>query len=321
MTCWTWHGGGLEAAKRHFGEGDWLDLSTGINPHPWPCVAEVPIDWHRLPEPEAVAELEAAAAVHFGCDPRHICAVPGTEVALRLVGRQIGGPAHRRAVTYRTHAEMIAGSMTAELTEETRGTLILANPNNPDGKLLEATRLRALLASRAGGEWLLMDEAFVDTHPDASLATEIDETRRLVIFRSFGKFFGLAGVRLGFVLGPRAILQPIRALLGAWPVSAAAIAIGTRAYRDSAWIAQTRTRLRTEATALDACLAVVGYRAAGASPLFRLIDTPEAAALFNHLAGQHILTRPFAEHPGRLRIGLPPSASALERLSQALRGG
>jgi cobalamin biosynthetic protein CobC len=321
MTSWTWHGGGLEAAKRHFGEGDWMDLSTGINPHPWPGAAAVPIDWRRLPEPEALADLEAAAAAHFNCDPRHVCAVPGTEVALRLIGQQIGGPAHYRAATYRTHAEMIAGSVPAELTEDTRGTLILANPNNPDGALLRPEALLALLASRKDGEWLLLDEAFVDTHPDASLAAEIDDGRRLVIFRSFGKFFGLAGVRLGFVLGPPAILQPIRTLLGAWPVSAAALAIGARAYRDAAWIAQTRTRLRAKAAALDACLAAAGYRAAGASPLFRLIDTPDAAALFAYLARQHILTRPFAEHPGWLRVGLPPSAVALERLSQALPRG
>jgi cobalamin biosynthetic protein CobC len=321
MTRWTWHGGGLEAAKRHFGEGDWLDLSTGINPQPWPGAADLPIDWQRLPEPEALAALETAAAAHFGCDPRHVCAVPGTEVALRLVGQHIGGRAHHRAATYRTHAEMIAHARAADITPDTRGTLVLANPNNPDGMLLGREPLRALLDSRVSDEWLLLDEAFVDTHPSASLAAEVDDTRRLVIFRSFGKFFGLAGVRLGFVLGPAAIVAPIRLLLGAWPLSAAAIAIGAGAYRDSTWIAQTRTRLKAEAAALDACLSAAGYHPTGASPLFRLIDTPDAAALFERLARHRILTRPFAERPTWLRLGLPPSPDALARLSHALHHG
>jgi cobalamin biosynthetic protein CobC len=324
-AAWTWHGGGLEAAKRHFGDGsgggDWLDLSTGINPHPWPGVADVRIDWQRLPEREASADLEAAAAAHFGCDPRHVCAVPGTEIALRLVGQHIGGAARHRTPTYRTHAEMIPGAQAADLDESTRGTLIVANPNNPDGHVLAPDRLLALLDSRTADEWLLLDEAFADAHPALSLARHIADTRRLVIFRSFGKFFGLAGLRLGFVLGPPTILAPIRSLLGAWPVSAAAIAIGTRAYCDTPWIPAMRVQLETEAAALDTVLSAPGYRPIGACPLFRLIQTPDAAALFERLGRRQILTRPFADRPDWLRIGLPPSAQALDRLALALQGG
>jgi cobalamin biosynthetic protein CobC len=318
---WTWHGGGLEAARRHFGGGDWLDLSTGINPHPWPGFADVPIDWQRLPEPEGLADLEAAAAAHFGCAPRHVCAVPGTEVALRLVGQHVGGPAHHRAATYRTHAEMITGATSTELDEGTRGTLILANPNNPDGQVLAPDRVRAVLDSRAADEWLLLDEAFADSAPALSLAAHVADTRRLVIFRSFGKFFGLAGLRLGFVLGPPAILAPIRALLGAWPVSAAAIAIGARAYRDASWTAAMRTRLQAEAAALDAALTEAGYTLHGGCPLFRLIETPNAAAVFERLARHGILTRPFTERADWLRIGLPPSPEALARMAKALHDG
>jgi cobalamin biosynthesis protein CobC len=320
MTRWTWHGGGLDAARRHFGAGDWLDLSTGINPHAYPT-ADIAIDWHRLPEPEALAALEAAAAAYFGCAPANLCAVPGTEVALRLVGQQIGGRAHHRTATYRTHAEMIAGARPAEITTQTRGTLVLANPNNPDGFVLTPDHLRSLLDSREEGEWLLLDEAFADTDPSLSLAGEIADNRRLAIFRSFGKFFGLAGLRLGFVLGPRAMLAPIRAVLGAWPLSAAAIAVGTRAYQDTAWIGATRTRLLAEAAALDACLAAAGHSPIGACPLFRLIDTPDAQTLFERFARHLILTRPFAEHPRWLRLGLPPGPQALHRLTEALAHG
>ena len=144
MTAWTWHGGGIDAARGHFGDGDWLDLSTGINPNPWPGAADVAIDWHRLPEPHALAELEAAAAAHFGVDPGRVCAVPGTEMALRLVGRSVGGSARYLAPGYRTHGEMIAGSMpiARNALDDYVGTLVLANPGNPDGRVLSAGQRR-----------------------------------------------------------------------------------------------------------------------------------------------------------------------------------
>jgi len=319
-ASWTWHGGGLEAARAQFGGTGWIDLSTGINPHPWPGTEALAIDWQRLPERHALAELETSAASYFGLDPRHVCAVPGTEVGLRIAGSLIGGDAHYAAPSYRTHGEMIAGAAPTTLDTAGTGTLILANPNNPDGRALNPDQLLALLDNRDPNSWLLLDEAFADTDPALSLAGAIDDGRRLMLFRSFGKFFGLAGVRLGFVLGPTAMIDRLRATLGAWPVSAAAIAIGTVAYRDQAWIEATRDRLNTEATALDALLARAGHSATGACPLFRLIHVAGGMALFEQLARHAILTRPFAEQPHWLRIGLPPSAEASARLEAALRG-
>ncbi|MBB4837352.1 cobalamin biosynthetic protein CobC [Sphingomonas kyeonggiensis] len=323
-ASWTWHGGGVEAARAHFGGEDWVDLSTGINPHPWPgtdaIAIAIAIDWQRLPERHELATLEAAAADYFGIDPRHVCAVPGTEIGLRLAGSLVGGGAHYAVPTYRTHGEMIAGAIPTPLDAAGTGTLILANPNNPDGRALSPEQLRGLLARREPGAWLLLDEAFADTDPALSLADHVDDARRLLVFRSFGKFFGLAGVRLGFVLGPSPMLDAIRAALGAWPVSAAAIAIGTAAYRDQAWAEAMRARLRNDATALDAVLAGTGHTAIGACPLFRLIEVPSGIALFEQLARHAILTRPFAEQPHWLRIGLPSTGEALVRLETALRG-
>lgn len=319
---WTWHGGGLEAARRHFGGSDWLDLSTGINPRPWPVVNAPAIDWQRLPEAHALAELEAAAAASFGLDPRHVCAVPGTEVGLRLAGSLIGGPARSLGPTYRTHGEMIAGTPIAlDDLDAHDGTLILANPNNPDGRVLAPDRLVELSDHRADAAWLLLDEAFADVDPALSIAGAITDARRLVIFRSFGKFFGLAGVRLGFVLGPAGLIAKVRSSLGAWPVSAAAITIGTAAYRDAAWIAETRTQLKQDAAALDAVLARAGYETIGACPLFRLINAADGMQLFEQLACHAILTRPFADQPQWLRIGLPTTDDALARLEVALGRG
>ena len=128
-------------------------------------------------------------------------------------------------------------------------------------------------------------------------------------------------MRLGFVLAPQAIVAALRARLGAWPLSEAAIAIGTAAYADAGWIEATRQRLPAEAIALDAVLARHGYRAAGACPLFRLIETDDGRALFERLARRAILTRPFADEPRWLRLGLPADSEALARLHAALGHG
>lgn len=319
--AWTWHGGGLEAGRQHFGDGDWIDLSTGINPQPWPAAADMAVDWQRLPGTQALARLEAVAAAFFGVDARFVCAVPGTEIGLRLVGALVDGPARHVAPGYRTHGAMIAGSDPVDWHEaqDASGTLILANPNNPDGRAIPADTMRDLLARRDG--WLLVDEAFADADPALSIATSVDDARKLVVFRSFGKFFGLAGVRLGFVVGPRAIAAMLRERIGAWPLSAAAIAIGTAAYADAGWIAATRRRLPEAAATLDALLLRCGFRPLGACPLFRLIETGDAHALFDRLARRAILTRPFADQPHWLRIGLPADAGALARLGAALADG
>jgi len=320
---WTWHGGGLAAARTHFGTGeeDWLDLSTGINPHAWSGADTIAIDWRALPEEGALRALEEAAAAHFGCDADHVCAVPGTEVGLRLCGDLLVGPAHHIAPTYRTHTVMLPGSeaLPVEHLGHAHGTtLILANPNNPDGRLLERRALMEMLDHRGQEGWLILDEAFADCHPEHGFAAAVADERKLVIFRSFGKFFGLAGLRLGFVIAPRPIIARLRGKLGAWPVSAAALAIGTAAYRDAAWIAAMRRQLDAEAGELDVLLKERGYTVLGQCPLFRLIACDRAQPLFEHLARHAILTRPFDQHPGWLRIGLPGSHEALFRFITAM---
>ena len=319
--AWTWHGGAMAAALRHFGGSDWIDLSTGINPRPWPGTADMAFDWQRLPDPAALAALEAAAASFFGVDPHHVCAVPGSEIGLRLVGALIGGPAEHIAPGYRTHGAMIAGSAPIDRSAAyaTRGTLIIANPNNPDGYIVDGAAMLELASDRDG--WLLADEAFADTDPAHSVAAAVGDGRRLAVFRSFGKFFGLAGVRLGFVIAPPALIAALRDRLGGWPVSAAAIAIGTAAYADQGWIAAARERLPRDAAALDAVLIRHGHQPIGACPLFRLIAVEDARTLFERLARRAILTRPFAAQPRWLRIGLPADVHALARLDAALADG
>lgn len=331
MTGFSFHGGRLADAKAHFGTGNapWIDLSTGINPHGWPGVGKLAIDWQALPDPGALDDLEAAAAACFGTDRAYVCAVPGTEIGLRMLGDILPGPAIHAQPSYRTHGEMIPQSRPVALSDLTgteQATLVLANPNNPDGRITPIATLLGWLDARqsnGGGStsWLVVDEAFADATPEISLAAHVHDGQRLIVFRSFGKFFGLAGVRLGFVLGPRALIAQYRQRLGSWPLSAAGLAIGTAAYRDADWIASMRFCLREQAEALDAVLARRGFRAMGACPLFRLIEAADAAALFERLARYAILTRPFDYAPRWLRLGLPANREALDRLDRALADG
>jgi cobalamin biosynthesis protein CobC len=318
-----WHGGRLAQARAHYGGSaePWIDLSTGINPQPWTGTAHNTPDWHALPDPAALADLESAAARHFGTDAAHVCALPGSEIGLRLLGTLLDRPGCHLIPSYRTHAAAFPKSLPLLASEDAPpGTaLLLANPNNPDGRLFPRAHMQALLAHQEGRDgWLIVDEAFADCLPEASIASEVAQDRRLIILRSFGKFFGLAGLRLGFLIAPPAIIAACRQTLGDWPLSAAAIDFGRAAYRDRAWIDQAVTTLHGRATQLDQLLARHGLETQGDCPLFRLVETPNAAALFDTLARQAILTRPFEDQPNWLRFGLPADAAAMARLDAAL---
>jgi cobalamin biosynthetic protein CobC len=314
----THHGGRLNEARALFGgdAADWLDLSTGINPNPWqPSVTR--LDWRALPDPQDLTRLEHTAATYFGADPSLCLAVPGSESALRALGHILSLPGIHQPLTYSTHS---AAFPPGESTGPT--ARIIANPNNPDGALTpRETLLTALAQQEESNGWLIIDEAFADCAPEHSIADHVSEDRRLIITRSFGKFFGLAGLRLGFVLAPSALLTKLRALQGDWPLSTAALTFGTQAYADTSWTAQTRATLPATAARLDALLLRHGLKPQGACPLFRLLETSAATDLFTTLAHNHILTRPFATHPNLLRLGLPKDDQAFTRLDKALRHG
>jgi cobalamin biosynthetic protein CobC len=256
--------------------------------------------------------LEAAAADCFGVDkPEQVVAVPGSDIAIRLLARLL--PAKRVAIAghsysgYRKawpHAKVMPfeQALKADLT-------ICANPNNPDGVWIEQRRLQRPRNLR------LVDEAFADADPRQSL---LPCRNGAVVLRSFGKFFGLAGVRLGFVIANRPLARDLRAMLGDWPVSGPAIAIATRAYSDREWQVGQRARLRTASTRLSALLLDQGLAEVGGTFNFRLCETPEATDLFDLLCRSGILVRPFTERPGALRFGLPADEAAWERLGTVL---
>lgn len=303
------HGGRLAAAARAFGGGDWIDLSTGIAPWPYPPDR---LDVTRLPEPGELAALEAAAAGAFGvADPAQVVAVPGTDLALRLLAVVLG--AERPAVVRPGYAGHLAAwgearCVAALADPGDADLLVLASPANPDGRVTPPDHLRAL----SGRMTVVVDEAYADPAP--GLCGEASD--RLIVLRSFGKFYGLPGVRLGFVIaGPR-VAGALRHLLGDWPVSLPAITLGTAAYRDAGWRAEQAERIETVGVLLD--FALSRLERVGAAPLFRLVRTTDAHGLFRHLCNHAILTRPFADRNHTLRIGLPVDGAALTRLTHAL---
>jgi cobalamin biosynthetic protein CobC len=327
--AFTYHGGALEVARRLAPQAPepWIDLSTGVNPHAYPLPDLEPEAWSRLPETGALAKLEAAAARRYGVAAASVVAGPGSQALIHTLSRILRrGSVGTLGPTYRGFAEAFAtaGAHIAEakrLDDMNRLDVAIAvNPNNPDGRIIPRGDLLALherLARR--GAILIIDEAFADFDPEESLAPMLPASGAVVL-RSFGKAYGLAGLRLGFALASPDIVPSLRAALGSWPVSGPAIAIGIGALADSDWLEAMRDRLGKEKARLDAVLQGAGWRIVGGTRLFRLAAHADARGAFERLLAAGILSRPFADAPDRLRFGIPGDENAWERLAAALRG-
>lgn len=319
------HGGDLAGARAAYPQAPepWIDLSTGINPHPYPLPPLSPEAFTRLPGRAALERLLRAAATRYGApSPAHVVAAPGTQSLLPTLTRMVPpGVARVLSPTYAEHARAcaLAGHRVEEVAtlEALAGAAlaVVVNPNNPDGRLHTADDLRTL-AGTVG--LLVVDEAFLDVGGEAMDAC-VDDLP-IVVLRSFGKFYGLAGVRLGFAICAPDRAETLRAVLGPWAVSGMALEIGAAALEDTGWAETTRDRLRRDAARLDGLLAAAGLSVIGGTPLFRLASMSDAAAVHAHLCRAGILTRPFPSHPTRLRFGLPGEAKAWDRLERALHG-
>lgn len=341
------HGGGLAAAMARYGHpaSEWLDLSTGINPWPYPLPDTLPLSaWARLPDSDAQERLARAALTYYGAaSPTQALAAAGSQAvitALPWLVLRLWGPVRVGVCgfTYGEHAHAwrLAGHSVETLPDDGAAVLSLVaqdrirvvirtHPNNPDGTLWPRPLLLTLadeLGARGG--LLVVDEAFADLVPAHSLAAGMGERSSLILLRSFGKFFGLAGLRLGFALAPPAWAPGLRALLGPWPVSGPAALIATQAFQDRAWQAEARSWLASQAAALDRVLVAAGLRLVGGTDLFRLVATPpggpSAAEIDSRLGRRAILVRSFAERPQWLRIGLPADGEGVVRVALALSG-
>ncbi|WP_316225763.1 threonine-phosphate decarboxylase CobD [Bradyrhizobium sp. SZCCHNS3052] len=322
------HGGDLAAISRRYPDAPqpWIDLSTGINPIPYPVPAIPAESWARLPGKYENDALRAAAAARHGvAEPDMIVAAPGTQALLQILPR-LRPPATVAvlAPTYEEHAlcwrrcghrvslvddlDALAGADVA----------VVVNPNNPTGRLLPRDALVSIAAGlRRRDGLLIVDEAFIDLYPaDASLAADLPPAT--IVLRSFGKVYGLAGVRLGFAIGSVDIVRQLRDALGPWAVSGPALAIGTTALADENWLHQTRARLAKDCSRIDDLLSMAGCAVLGGTPLFRLITSPSAPDIADRLARHGIHVRRFPAQTSWLRFGLPGHETGWQRLAQAL---
>ena len=327
------HGGALDAAVARFGgeRADWLDLSTGINPSPPPLP---PLDvalFKQLPEAALEAEALAAARRFYGASAHtDIVAAPGSQALISALPHLLprGAVGNTVAIVEPTYDEHRAAFAAAghrvfgvrDLADLPDGAtiVVVVNPNNPDGRVFARSDLRALadqLANRGG--LLVVDEAFADVDPSQSLAGETGR-RGLLVHRSFGKFFGLAGLRLGFALTDQALGRALRARLGAWAVPGPALAIGAAWLGDHDLCAAVRASILEQASLRNACLDRAELSPVGATGLFATVAHPGAGDLFEALGRRHILTRPFAYAPTWLRFGNPGDAAEAARLGEAL---
>jgi cobalamin biosynthetic protein CobC len=326
----TDHGGSLGRARALFPQAPepWVDLSTGINPHSYPLFDLPATALSRLPEPARARELNAIAAAAYGAPSAlNMAAAPGTQILLPRVASLVApGRALVLGPTYAEHARAaaIAGHTVNEVRDV--GALadadlaIVVNPNNPDGRVVTSENLLELArALHARGGLLVVDEAFMDVGPrEHSVAGDAGQGG-LVVLKSFGKFFGLAGLRLGFAIAAEPVAQRLEAELGPWVVAGPALEYGARALGDHAWQNETRERLQGEAARLDTLLSRFDIPVRGGTSLFRYLEIPHAADLFDLLGEQGILVRNFAWSSTALRIGLPGGEAQWARLERALQ--
>lgn len=326
------HGGNLRAARQRYGGADWIDLSTGINPHGYPAPAPAPDAWHRLPEPDPA--LVRAACAYYGAP--QLLPVAGTQAAIQALPRlraETAGPARvtvaapsyaehahhwgrhghaMRQVAYDALDDAVAGS----------DVVVVVNPNNPTGATVAPSALLGwadTLAKRGG--WLVVDEAFGDTARALSVAGHAGRPA-LVVLRSVGKFFGLAGLRLGFVGAETALLAALADMLGPWAVSGPAQEIAIAALRDHGWQQATQAHLARDGARMRALLAEHGMTSgadAHGTPLFHWWAEPRAEAFHEHMAWRAIWVRLFPGAARGIRVGLPDNETAWTRIEQALR--
>ena len=314
------HGGDIDRAAGRFGRRDWIDLSTGINRRPWQAA---PLSAHALtalPTRADEARLCALAAARFGCAADQVLPMAGASAAIQLFPHVLAG--RRAAVlspTYNEHAASLrAAGWQVETPQDVEGLAgadlaVIVNPNNPDGREFTPAQIAGIAATVGH---LIVDESFADPRPDLSVAPA--RPANVTVLRSFGKFWGLAGLRLGFAIAGPDLLARLAERAGPWSVSGPALEIGAAALEDQKWAGDTVTWLSEAALHLDQIVTQHGWRLTGGTHLFRLSHTPDAQTAQDRLARAGIWGRVFPWHPHWLRLGIPGDRAEFARVEAAL---
>ncbi len=322
------HGGDLSEAVIRFGVplDEWLDLSTGINPVAYPNIDIDDANLKRLPQRSITEELLKSAYTFYHVAPKaSFAAAPGTQAILQVLPG-LWDPSDVAIIvpTYEEHAETWrAGGHQVRMISQLQDianeqVVVVVNPNNPDGRTHAPEELIKIATDlSAKGGVLVVDQAFTDPTPKLSLSPYADMPG-LVLLYSFGKFFGLAGLRLGFASGSHSIISKLKQKLGPWAISGPALEIGARAYADQGWIRKTRIRLSRDRIRLENILTDNEFKIIGGTDLYCLGGHNQASKVFHTLGRAGILVRTFPNYPKWLRFGLPGNDAGFERLATAL---
>lgn len=307
------HGGGLAAARAQFGGApdDWVDLSTGINPAPYPVEGLTAQDWTALPDHDAFERLVDAARA-FWSVPEGAAILPAPGASALIARLPMLAPAATVEITpptYNEHAAAFAAQGWQVTDQSPADARVLVHPNNPDGRLWSA-------GDATGQALTVIDESFCDVSPEASLI-HLAQRPNTVVLKSFGKFWGLAGLRLGFAIAQPEMIAKLNDMTGPWAVSGPALRVGAQALQDITWAEETRVRLACDADRLDGLMTAKGAKLTGGTSLFRLYQVDDTKAWQNRLAQNHIWSRVFPYSNSFLRLGLPP-ADRWEQLEAAL---
>ncbi|MEM7619260.1 MAG: threonine-phosphate decarboxylase CobD [Pseudomonadota bacterium] len=334
------HGGALDVIAKAFPKAPlpWVDLSTGINPFPYPLDINVQETLAHLPREEHFKACSAAMAHAWSANPKYICPTPGSEWVIRhlpklLLRTQSFSPGNLSTkriglaeFSYTDHqqawqqagCDILMAKDPITLTQDV-DILVIVNPNNPDGHLYTHEQLQqAHNHLQHKGGYLILDEAFIDLTPEHSLSNKAGQPG-LIILRSTGKFYGLPGLRLAALLAEHSIISSWNQFAGHWSVSGFALAAGEQIYADLAWPKHMRTKLSAKAKQLKKCLQTLKIKCVGNTDLFFLIEVSDAKSVWHHLATQGIYTRYFENQTDCLRLGLPATEQELERLATTLK--
>lgn len=330
MSAEIEHGGALDKVIARFGgqPQDWLDLSTGINPEHFPLPLLTQEIWNRLPDEGLLRKTLRLARGYYGLgEDAAITAAPGTQALIQLVPTLVApSKAAVLGPTYQEHAASFSASgwkvvqcTTIDEIPDDATAAVIVNPNNPDGRVVfkgDLLHLARKLGARGG--FLVVDEAFADAHEDVSVAADAEDAP-MIVLKSFGKFFGLAGVRLGFAIGGMRFVEALQQRLGPWAVSGPALAIASHAFSDAEALSNYRARIDLRRLELSAVLEKCGLKEIGGTALFSLVEHSDAHEFYARLGQRHILVRKFDYASRWLRIGLPLDDVALARLEKALK--
>ncbi len=319
------HGGKVRAAAKLYEipEHQWIDLSTGINPHGWPVPPIPPDVWRALPESDD--QLIESARTYYGS--KHLLPTAGSQAAIQVLPSlrprsRVGVLSltyneHRHAWLRQGHLVAPVAPDEVESALDQLDVLVICNPNNTTGDRFSIDKLlrwHNRLSQRDG--WLIVDEAFMDPTPELSLIGQASKPG-LIVLRSLGKFFGMGGARVGFVASDGELLSRLEQELGPWTIGGPSRWAATLALKDKLWHGRTTIRLRAESLRLCKLLTETGFPPAGGTVFFQWVLGEHSARLHAFLAKRAILTRHFSE-PQSLRFGLPDSEESWQRLHDGL---